>query len=330
MTTATAPAPRPTTALVPINERSVLAIPELRRLVGSKIDLLRDALPEKMRGAAPRYAIALVTACQQTPKLAECTAFSLISCLIKAANLGLEIGGEAWLIPRKGVAVFQGGWKGIATLAYRHPRVLRISADIVRHGDEFDVLNGTESRLTHRHGAVRGEATHYYAVAKLRGGESIHWVMTVAECDAHRTKFSDFGTGPNGIRAGTWLKNFDAMALKTCVIQACKRAPAAIELPADAIAEDVEVEQLPPDVPKQLESGQPDAAGELRDEATAVVNATIEDLDMLVGIVSNREDREGSDIEFETCLAFGKQMFADLTPEQRLEAYRRLEKRAGK
>lgn len=321
-----------TTALSRIDERTVLSIPDLRKMVGSKIDLVIDALPEKMKKAAPRFALALITACQASPKLAECTAFSLLGCLLKAANLGLELGGECWLIPRKGVANFQVGWRGIVTQLYRNKRVLRVAADIVRKGDEFDLLNGTDARIVHKYGKTRGEAEAYYCVIKLEGGESIHKVMSVAEVDDHRKKFSEFGSGPKGERKGVWDVNFDAMALKTVIILGAKTAPKSVELPDDSMAEEVEAE--PVDVlpaaavqPRQIEGGQP---GEVVGAGNGKTGASIEDLDTLLGIISGREDRESSDIEYEICQEWGVQGFADLSAEQRLQAFGVLERRAGK
>jgi len=338
--TTTMTRPQQQTQLAKVDERTVLAIPDLRKLVGSRIDLIRDALPEKMRGAAPRFAIALVSACQATPKLAECTAFSLLGGLVKAANLGLEIGDECWLIPRNQkdnpprgqaagpdflVANFQTGWKGIVTMLYRNPRVARVSADSVRKGDEFEHIQGTESRIVHKYGKVRGEVTDFYAVIKLTSGECITKVMTVAEIDDHRKRFSQFGTGPNGVRKGTWLDNFDAMARKTVIIQAAKTAPRSIELPESAMAEEAPI--VPDNILPAAAEQPRQVAGEISGDTQAA--ASLEDLDTLTGFLAGQEDREGSDIEFDVCQSRGKRMYSDLTADERLDVFKVLEKRAS-
>lgn len=317
-TTRNMPAVQQQNALANVNERTVLPIPQLRQLVGAKIDIVRDALPEKMKGAAPRFVIALVTACQQTPKLAECTALSLFGGLVKAANLGLEFGGECWLIPRKGVAHFQIGWKGVVALLYRNPRVSRVAADIVREGDEFDLLNGTESRIVHKYGKARGAATHYYAVIKLQGGESVHKVMSVAEVDAHRIKFSEFGKGPNGERRGTWADNFDAMALKTTIILGSKTAPKSVELPDAAFSEEVQVDGV-----DLLPAGavQP-RPGELPQGNAETV--TVEAVAKLVAEVAQAESSSADLILGDICEKFQVPSLDDLTAPQLAEVHRDL------
>lgn len=307
------PAVQQQSALANINERTVLPIPQLRQLIGARIDVIRDALPEKMKGAAPRFAIALATACQATPKLAECTAMSLFGGLVKAANLGLELGGECWLIPRKGQAHFQIGWKGIVALLYRNPRVSRVAADVVRAGDEFELLNGTESRIVHKYGKTRGEPTHYYSVIKLAGGESVHKVMSVAEVDAHRVKFSEFGKGPGGERRGTWLENFDAMALKTVVILGAKTAPKSVELPDAAMT----TEEIPVDGVDLL----PAAAIQPRPDEKKPTTIAAETLAALIGEVAQAESSSSDLILGDICEKYGVPSLDDLTAPQMAEVH---------
>lgn len=330
-TTAMAQSPQQS-ALANVNDRTVLPVPQLRQLVGSRIDVIRDALPEKMKGAAPRFVISLATACQSTPKLAECTALSLFGGLVKAANLGLELGGECWLIPRGGQATFQIGWKGIVTLLYRNPRVVRVAADVVRAGDEFDHVNGTESRIVHKYGAKRGEPTHFYCIIKLQGGEAVHKVMSVAEVDAHRIKFSESGRAIDGSRRGVWKEHFESMGLKTVVILASKTAPRCIELPSEAELDEVAAKAVD-ELPEQAVQPRPDerkaSEGEIVGEGGSdKAEVSLEDLDAIGKAVATKEGAEFADVEFEVASLWDKQSFAELSPEQRVKAAQQLEKRA--
>lgn len=317
------------------NEKSVLPTTELRRLLNAKLDLVRDALPHAMQNAAPRYAVALVGMCQNDPKLAACTAFSLLSGMLKAANHGLELGpplNQCYLIPRwnknLGVseATFQLGYPGVAALISRHPSVASITWNIVRKNDEFEEIGGSDPKINHKAArGNRGEVEAYYCQIKLRSGHGVHKVMTVEEVDEHRKKFSEFGTNRDGSRAGNWLKNFDAMALKTVLLQAGKTAPKAVEFPDFR-----RIEEGPPPQTEQVSAIVQHAEPVKQLAEGDKPEVSLEDLDTAARVVAQAEGMEPCDVEFETAQKFGAQVFDALTPEQRVEAHAALNERAAK
>lgn len=89
------------------------------------------------------------------PKLRECAAQApetVLECLSAAANCGLVPGasaGKFYLIPRwnskrsRMECTFIVGYKGLAELAYRHPRVHRAEAFVVYEGEEFSFSPGS-------------------------------------------------------------------------------------------------------------------------------------------------------------------------------------------
>ena len=54
--------------------------------------------------------------------------------------------GQAWMIPRKGQAEFQLGYKGVLNLAYRSPLIAAVRYGVVRKGDEFQWVDGRDWR----------------------------------------------------------------------------------------------------------------------------------------------------------------------------------------
>lgn len=77
--------------------------------------------------------------------LADCNKTSIVQSFMKCAELNIypsSVSGEAYILPYKGVAQFQLGYKGIVKLLSRSGIVVTVS-DIVRKNDEIEILGGT-------------------------------------------------------------------------------------------------------------------------------------------------------------------------------------------
>ena len=170
------------------------------------------------------------------PDLLRCSKESIFRSLKEAAAYGLELNGmlgQAYLIPynEKGVmtAHLQLGYKGLIALARRSNTIKTIAAEPIHENDIFEVELGMGRKLSHRIDIMkeRGEVVGYYCLVELCNGGSQFKVMSKKDVENHRDKFSKAYNpkDPNNI----WNKNFDAMALKTVVIQALKLCPISIE-----------------------------------------------------------------------------------------------------
>ena len=170
------------------------------------------------------------------PDLLRCSKESIFRSLKEAAAYGLELNGmlgQAYLIPynEKGVmtAHLQCGYKGLIALARRSNTIKTIAAEPIHENDIFEVELGMGRKLSHRIDIMkeRGEIVGYYCLVELSNGGSQFKVMSKKDVENHRDKFSKAYNpkDPNNI----WNKNFDAMALKTVVIQALKLCPISIE-----------------------------------------------------------------------------------------------------
>lgn len=178
------------------------------------------------------------------PDLVRCSKESIFRSLREAAAYGLELNGmlgQAYLIPynEKGVmtAHLQCGYKGLIALARRSNTIKTIAAEPIHENDIFEVELGMGRKLSHKIDIMkeRGEVIGYYCLVELSNGGSQFKVMSKKDIEKHRDKFSKAYNpkDPNNI----WNKNFDAMALKTVVIQALKLCPISIEA-MDAVSKE--------------------------------------------------------------------------------------------
>ncbi len=134
---------------------------------GTELTVLENALAplmpefeEVLRGGplrAKRVMTTLKWNLGRHPKLLECTLDSLVGCAMTAADLWLLPDGylgQFFMLPFKnrktGVTMAQSciGYKGFTTLGAREG--LTIDGDVVREGDEFDVVKGTKPEIIHR------------------------------------------------------------------------------------------------------------------------------------------------------------------------------------
>ena len=178
------------------------------------------------------------------PNLVKCSKESIFRSLKEAAAYGLELNGmlgQAYLIPynEKGVmtAHLQLGYKGLIALARRSNTIKTIAAEPIHENDIFEVELGMGRKLSHKIDIMkeRGEVIGYYCLVELCNGGCQFKVMSKKDVENHRNKFSKAYDPKDS--SNIWNKNFDAMALKTVVIQALKLCPISIEA-MDAVMKD--------------------------------------------------------------------------------------------
>lgn len=178
------------------------------------------------------------------PNLVKCSKESIFRALKEAAAYGLELNGmlgQAYLIPYnvKGVMTcsLQLGYKGLIALARRSNTIKTIAAEPIHENDIFEVELGMGRKLSHKIDIMkeRGDVIGYYCLVELCNGGSQFKVMSKKDVENHRNKFSKAYDPKDS--SNIWNKNFDAMALKTVVIQALKLCPISIEA-MDAVMKD--------------------------------------------------------------------------------------------
>lgn len=179
-----------------------------------------------------------LNAVSRNPKLMECSPETIVGAVVNCASLGLEpnLLGHAYIVPfynsssKKMEAQMQIGYKGALDLIRRTGQVSTISAHEVYEGDKFEYAYGLEEKLIHVPSGEDDEnkITHFYACYKLKDGGSGFVVMTRAQMDKHRDKFTKSKT-KQGIVFGPWKDHYVSMALKTVILKLIKYMPISIE-----------------------------------------------------------------------------------------------------
>lgn len=183
----------------------------------------------------------VANAIRTTPKLGQCEPMSFLGALMQCAALGLEpntILGHAYMIPfenkRKGVTEVQVvvGYKGLIDLARRSGHITSLSANIHYSDDDlWEYEEGTEARLRHRPGMLKGEKLHAYAIAKFKDGGHAYVVLPWAQIMAIRDGSQGWQTAKRYGKAAEspWGKYEDEMAKKTAVRALSKYLPLSVE-----------------------------------------------------------------------------------------------------
>jgi recombination protein RecT len=121
----------------------------VEREMRSHLPIFREVLPRTL--PAERLMRTVIIAAEKTPELLNCSMQSLVSSAITAAVLGLEVDGvtgQGYVLPFKGKAQFIVGYKGYPTIGARSG--VSINFAVVREGDDFDYMDGTDGYIRHR------------------------------------------------------------------------------------------------------------------------------------------------------------------------------------
>ena len=220
------------------------------------------ALPSFLKKQEERFLRCLMTECQKSPALLNANGVSLIGSLIQVAQLGLELGGpagQAYLIPFKGNVSLIIGYRGYLTLAHRSDKLKRCSPRIIYAGDKWDLVYGSDQRIVHipkqyesrdEEAEARQKIVGYYATVEMHNGGCDFDFLTPYQAEVHRNKFAlSKGGGP-------WAKNFDEMALKTCIRRLCKRLPLSVESVSAAVLDEMAEEDVPQNLEAMVSFGQ--------------------------------------------------------------------------
>lgn len=194
----------------------------------------KNDLEEALRGMIPidYFVRCALTTLQGNEALLKCSAASILTGMMEAATMGLEIDGvlgHGYLIPygkEKPQAKFIPGYKGFLALALRNGAVKKIQAHVVYEKDTFRLERGSADNLVHTPflDGDRGEITHIYAIAWLASGEVIYeWESTGG---INITRDSVLDPLPDWKAAKSpWTTHWSAMARKTMVRSLFKWLP---------------------------------------------------------------------------------------------------------
>jgi len=170
---------------------------------------------------------------------------SIYNSAAMAATLDLPINqnlGYAYIVPYKGQAQFQMGWKGYVQLAQRSGQFKTINSVEVYENqiDKVDYLTG---ETTLKNEAPTGKVIGYIAYFKLLNGFEKSLYMSKTQVDAHAKKYSQsYKSGFSSV----WSDGedgFNAMAKKTVLkLLLSKFAPLSIEMQKAVIVDQASIE----------------------------------------------------------------------------------------
>lgn len=196
---------------------------------------LRSLLPQAM--TVDKFQAIVVAAVADNMDLLDCDRGSLLKACLNAAELGLSLNknmGEADILKvwdgrmKKNVAQFRPRYKGLMKLALQAGEVLKIESRLVYANDVFEVEQGIDPRIIHKHGlSDRGEKIGAYCVWKLKNGESQFEIMSKEEILAIRDRSSS--KTKDGNIVGPWKTDEAEMWRKTVVRRASKYMPLSTE-----------------------------------------------------------------------------------------------------
>lgn len=197
----------------------------IKQLLESRSAEIAAALP---RHIDPRRMIQVALGALRTnPALLECTQTSLLSAVMSASQLGLELDGvtgQAYLVPYGRDVTLQIGYRGLIDLARRSGQISSISARVVRQGDEFKYEYGLHEDIKHvPKGAADAPITHVYASARFKDGGYAFEVLTSDDVELIRKSAKSGNRGP-------WVSHWPAMAKKSAIRQLAKYLPISIEM----------------------------------------------------------------------------------------------------
>lgn len=194
----------------------------IREALTVRADDLLKVLPPGMDPS--RFIRVSLSAIAQNPDLLKCTPVSIVRAIFEAAEIGLEPTGSlnrAWIIPYGTEATLVIGYQGLQDLARDSGKITAIWSRLVYKGDEFEELEGSESRLIHRPAHETEdplEIRFAYAVAQFLDGTRIWEVMSKSQVDIIRSR-------SRGKNSKGWVDSYGQMARKTAIRRLANSLP---------------------------------------------------------------------------------------------------------
>lgn len=196
-----------------------------------KRDDVNGKFRELLGNKAAGFVASVLQVAQSNDYLKNADPVTIFNAAATAAILDLPINnnlGFAYIVPYKGAAQFQLGYKGFIQLAQRSGQFKTISATPIYEGQiiESNPLTGYKFDFTVIP-AENAKVVGYAAYFELLNGFQKTLYMTADEVKLHGKKYSQTFKKNTGI----WQDNFEAMALKTVIkLLLSKFAPLSIEM----------------------------------------------------------------------------------------------------
>lgn len=194
-------------------------------------DKMKQSFDDILKENAPAFMASIIELYQSDNALQQCNPNNIILEALKAATLKLPINkslGFTFLVPYKGKAQMQIGYKGVLQLCQRTGQYKIINAGAVYRGQTVknDIITG---ELSISGEPTSDEAIGYFAYFELLNGfrKSAYW--TKDKVISHAEKYSAAYKFKK--KDSPWFTAFDSMAEKTVLLSILKKyGPMSTEL----------------------------------------------------------------------------------------------------
>jgi recombination protein RecT len=196
---------------------------------GAVMKKLNDVLGSEKKAAS--FISSVISVANGNSQLRNANPMTILGSAMVAATLDLPVVptlGLAYIVPYKGQAQFQLGFKGLIELAERSGQFKNIIDEVVYEGQLVKKNRFTGEYVFDEDAKTSNKVVGYMARMDLMNGFSKTIFWTKEEVEAHAKKFSQaFRSGYNS----PWKTDFDAMARKT-VLKAlfAKYAPKSVAI----------------------------------------------------------------------------------------------------
>lgn len=257
-----------------MNQQNALSRVPVKQLV--KNAQVKNMIANVLHDREPQFATSIVSIVNSNRSLANVDQLSVIQSAMVAATLDLPIDqnlGYVWLVPYKGMAQAQIGYKGYIQLAQRSGQYKAMNAIAVHEGELTSWNPLTEEVGFDPMKRTSDVVIGYIGYFKLLNGfeKTVYW--TKEQIEAHRDRFSKAGG------RSPWATDFDAMALKTVLkslltkwgpmstqlaeaVAKDETTPEPVNIEADETAKDKQAEDLFNQVPELPQEGVKEAPKE--------------------------------------------------------------------
>ena len=201
---------------------------------------IKDMIMTRLGDKAGAFVTSVLELCSQDKLLAQCDPNLVIIEALKAAGLDLPLNkclGFAFIIPYKEKGIpkprFQCAARGFTQLAIRSGQYKHMNTGIIYEGEKV-VEDRIKGRLEIEGKRKNENAIGYFAYMQLLNGfeKAIFWSKKRVEL--HASRFSKSYTYKNA----PWKTDFDAMALKTMILQLIpKYGPMNVDMSTALIAD---------------------------------------------------------------------------------------------
>ena len=200
-------------------------VPEVKRGTTVKEMLervdIKKRFNEMLGSKSAGFMSSIISLVSHDKNLATCDPTSVISAAAMAATLDLPINknlGFAWVIPYKGKAEFQMGYKGFVQLAIRTGQYKTMNASEI-YSDEIKTWNPITGEIVFtdvstwklRYEGNLKNIVGYVAFFKLVNGFEKYLYMTTSQIEAHGKRYAQSFNNPSG----KWNQDRHSMSLKT-------------------------------------------------------------------------------------------------------------------